>query len=335
MPQQGGRLMFRGIVVNKDGQGYSANLVQLDEDQLPDGDVTVLVEWSTVNYKDALAITGRSPVIRSFPLIPGIDLAGVVTDSDNILWKQGDRVLLNGYGIGDSRFGGLAEKARVKGEWLIAVPERFSTRQTMAIGTAGYTAMLSIMALQKHGLKPEDGDILVTGATGGVGSVAVSMLSKLGYRVIASTGRVSEAEYLKMLGAADIIDRSELSTPGKPLAKERWAGVIDTAGSFTLANACAGTKYRGAVAVCGLAQGMDFPSTVAPFIIRGITLYGIDSVMAPHQLRLEAWKRLALDLDVSKLDVITSEIGLSEVIPVCSTLLEGKVRGRIVVDVAR
>jgi acrylyl-CoA reductase (NADPH) len=327
--------MFRGIVVSKDDQGYSANLVQMDEDRLPEGDVTVQVEWSTVNYKDALAITGRSPVIRNFPMIPGIDLAGVVTKSDSAHWKQGDRVLLNGYGIGDSRWGGLAEKARVKGEWLIAVPERFSTRQAMAIGTAGYTAMLCIMALEKHGLKPEDGDILVTGASGGVGSVAISIFAKLGYRVIASTGRVSERGYLRMLGAADIMDRNELSTPGKPLDKERWAGVIDTAGSFTLANACAGTKHRGAVAACGLAQGMDFPATVAPFIIRGITLYGIDSAMAPHQLRLEAWNRLALDLDVSKLDAITSEIGLSEVIPACTALLEGKVRGRMVVNVTR
>jgi len=327
--------MFRGIVVDRNDRGCSASLMQIDENQLPEGDVTVRVEWSTVNYKDALAITGRSPVIRSFPMIPGIDLAGVVTKSDSAFWKQGDRVLLNGYGIGDSRWGGLAEKARVKGEWLIAVPERFSTRQTMAIGTAGYTATLSIMALEKHGLKPEDGGILVTGANGGVGSVAVSILAKLGYRVIASTGRVSEADHLKALGAAEIMDRSELSAPGKPLGKERWAGVIDTVGSFTLANACAGTKYRGAVVACGLAQGMDFPSTVAPFIIRGITLYGIDSVMAPHQLRLEAWRRLALDLDVSKLEAITSEIGLSEVIPVCTTLLEGKVRGRIVVDVSR
>jgi len=327
--------MFRGIAVNKDDQGYTANLVQMEENQLPEGDVTVKVEWSTVNYKDALAITGRSPVIRSFPMIPGIDLAGVVRESNSPLWQKGDRVLLNGYGIGDSRFGGLAEKARVKGEWLVAVPERFSTRHAMAIGTAGYTAMLSIMALEKHGLKPEDGDILVTGATGGVGSIAISLLARLGYKVTASTGKMSEAEYLKMLGATDIMDRSELSAPGKPLAKERWAGVIDTAGSFTLANACAGTKYRGAVAACGLAQGMDFPSTVAPFIIRGITLYGIDSAMAPHQLRLEAWRRLALDLDVSKLDAITSEIGLSEVMPACGTLLDGKVHGRIVVDVTR
>jgi acrylyl-CoA reductase (NADPH) len=307
----------------------------LEEDQLPDGDVTVQVEWSTVNYKDALAITGRAPVIRIFPMIPGIDLAGIVTESNNAQWRQGDRVLLNGYGIGDSRFGGLAEKARVKGEWLISVPDRFSTRQTMAIGTAGYTAMLSILAIEKHGLKPEDGDILVTGATGGVGSVAVSILARLGFRVIASTGRIAENEYLKMLGAAEVIDRSELSPPGKPLGKERWAGVIDTVGSFTLANACAATKYRGAVASCGLAQGMDFPSTVAPFIIRGITLYGIDSVMAPHQLRLEAWNRLARDLDVAKLEAIASEIGLSEVIPFCSKLLDGKVRGRVVVDVSR
>jgi acrylyl-CoA reductase (NADPH) len=327
--------MFRGIIVDRDDQGYTANLVQMNEDRLPEGDVTVHVEWSTINYKDALAITGRSPVIRSFPMIPGIDLAGVVSDSKSALWKQGDRVLLNGYGIGDSHWGGLAEKARVKGEWLVPVPECFSTRQAMAIGTAGYTAMLCIMSLEKHGLKPEDGDILVTGASGGVGSVAVAVLAGLGYRVIASTGKVSEAEYLKMLGAADIIGRNELSAPGKPLGQERWAGAIDTVGSFTLANACAGTKHRGAVAACGLAQGMDFPSTVAPFIIRGITLYGIESVLAPHQLRLEAWKRLALNLDVSKLDAITAEVGLSEVIPVCSTLLEGKVRGRIVVDVAR
>ena len=327
--------MFRGILVNKEGSGYSAAIMPLDEAQLPAGDVTIKVEWSTLNYKDALAVTGRGPVIRSFPMIPGIDLAGIVTASSNPLWKPGDRVLQNGYGIGESHWGGLAETARVKGEWLLAVPQDFTTRQAMAVGTAGYTAMLCILALEKHGIKPQDGEILVTGANGGVGSVAVSILASLGYRVIASTGRLGEAEHLKMLGAAAIIDRSELSSPGKPLARERWAGVIDTVGSHTLANACASTRYRGAVAACGLAQGMDFPATVAPFIIRGVTLYGIDSVMAPHSLRLEAWQRLAGDLDAAKLAAITAEIGLSEVIETCSGLLEGKVRGRVVVDVSR
>jgi acrylyl-CoA reductase (NADPH) len=327
--------MFRGISVNKDECGYSAKLLQLDESQLPGGDVTLRVEWSSLNYKDALAVTGRSPVIRSFPMIPGIDLAGVVTESRSSLWKSGDRVLANGYGLGESHWGGLAETARVKGEWLLHVPERFTTRQVMAIGTAGYTAMLCILALENHGIKPEDGEILVTGASGGVGSVAITVLSKLGYRIIASTGRSSEAERLKMLGATTIMDRNELSSPGKPLAKERWAGVIDTVGSVTLVNACAGTVHRGAVAACGLAQGMDFPATVAPFIIRGITLYGIESVMAPHELRMEAWKRLDLDLDVQKLESFTSEAGLSDVIPTCSNLLDGKLRGRIVVDVTR
>jgi len=327
--------MFRGIFVNRDDSGYSAQLVQVGEGQLPDGDVTVRVEWSTLNYKDALAITGRSPIIRSFPMIPGIDLSGIVTESTSSRWKPGDRVLLNGYGIGESHWGGLAEIARVKGEWLIPVPENFTTRQSMAIGTAGYTAMLCILALEKHGVRPESGEILVTGANGGVGSVAIAVLSGLGYRIIASTGRPAEAEHLKALGAADIICRNELSAPGKPLARERWAGVIDTVGSHTLANACAATKYRGAVAACGLAQGMDFPATVAPFIMRGLTLYGIDSVMAPYGLRQEAWQRLSADLEVSKLDAITTEISLSEVIPTCSDLLDGKVRGRVVVDVNR
>jgi len=327
--------MFRGILVSNDENGYRAAPASLDEAQLPAGDVTVKVEWSTLNYKDALAVTGRGPVIRSFPMVPGIDLAGVVTESSNPLWKVGDRVLQNGYGIGESHWGGLAETARLKGEWLVTVPAAFTTRQAMAIGTAGYTAMLCVLALEKHGVNPRDDEILVTGANGGVGSVAVSIMARLGYRVIASTGRPGEAEHLKMLGAADIIDRSELSAPGKPLARERWAGVIDTVGSHTLANACASTRYRGAVAACGLAQGMDFPATVAPFIIRGVTLYGIDSVMAPHSLRLEAWQRLAKDLDAVKLAAITTEIGLSEVIPICSDLLEGKVRGRVVVDVTR
>lgn len=327
--------MFRGISVNSDAGGYRAAITVLDEAQLPAGDVTVQVEWSSLNYKDALAVTGRGPVIRSFPMVPGIDLAGVVTASSNPLWKIGDRVVQNGYGIGESHWGGLAETARVKGEWLVAVPTEFTTRQAMAIGTAGYTAMLCILALEKHGVRPQTGEVLVTGANGGVGSVALLLLAGLGYRVIASTGRPGEAEQLTMLGAAGIIDRSELSIPGRPLARERWAGVIDTVGSHTLANACASTQYRGAVAACGLAQGMDFPATVAPFIIRGVTLYGIDSVMAPRALRLEAWQRLAGDLDVEKLEGVTTEKGLSGVIPACSELLDGKLRGRVVVDVSR
>lgn len=327
--------MFRGILACKDKNGCHAATASLDESRLPPGDVTVRVEWSSLNYKDALAVTGKGPVIRSFPMVPGIDLAGVVTASSHPYWKAGDRVLQNGYGIGESHWGGFAETARLQGEWLVAVPADFTTRQAMAIGTAGYTAMLCIIVLEKHGVTPQDGEVLVTGANGGVGSLAVSILAGLGYSVIASTGRPEEADYLKMLGAVGIIDRSELSSPGKPLARERWAGVIDTAGSHTLANACAMTRYRGAVAACGLAQGMDFPATVAPFILRGVTLYGIDSVMAPHWLRLEAWQRLARDIDTEKLAEITTEIGLAEVIPVCTALLEGKVRGRVVVDVRR
>lgn len=325
--------MFKGILITKDDSGYKAQLRDIAEAILPEGDVAVSVEWSTLNYKDALAITGKSPVVRRFPMVPGIDFAGTVTESANPAWKAGDRVMLNGWGVGETHWGGLAGMARVKGEWLLPLPKLLSPRQTMAIGTAGYTAMLCVLALEKHGVTPTDGEILVTGANGGVGSIAIALLAKLGYRVIASTGRSSEAEHLKALGAADIIDRQELSAPGKPLGKERWVGVIDTVGSHTLANACAMTQYRGAVAACGLAGGMDFPATVAPFILRGITLYGIDSVMAPLEVRLEAWDRLCRDLDIAKLDAITREIGLSQVLATAAELLEGKIRGRVVVNI--
>jgi acrylyl-CoA reductase (NADPH) len=327
--------MFRGILITKGDAGYKAELQNIEDSALPDGDVRLQVEWSTLNYKDGLAITGQSPVVRRFPMIPGIDFAGTVLESSNPAWKAGDKVILNGWGVGETHCGGLAQVARIKGEWLVPLPQEFTTRQAMAIGTAGYTAMLCVLALEHHGVKPQDGEVLVTGANGGVGSVAIALLAKLGYRVVASTGRPAESDYLKSLGASLVIDRTELSAPGKPIGKERWAGVIDTVGSNTLANACATTKYRGAVAACGLAGGMDFPASVAPFILRGVTLYGIDSVMAPVHLRLQAWQRLALDLDMSKLEVITREIGLSQVIAVAAELLQGKVRGRVVVDVAR
>lgn len=327
--------MFKGILITKDESAYKAVFQAIDESVLPEGDVTVKVEWSTLNYKDGLAITGKSPVVRRFPLVPGIDFAGTVSESTNPAWKAGDQVILNGWGVGETRCGGLAELARVKGEWLVALPAAFTARQAMAIGTAGYTAMLCVLALEKHGIQPADGEILVTGANGGVGSVAIALLAQQGYSVVASTGRLTETEYLKSLGASAVIDRNELSAPGKPIGKERWAGVIDTVGSHTLVNACATTKYCGAVAACGLAGGMDFPATVAPFILRGIALYGIDSVMAPLGVRQEAWARLARDLDVTKLDVITSEIALSEAIEVAASLLESKVRGRVVVDVSR
>ena len=327
--------MFKGILINKDEAGYRAALQEIDETQLPEGDVTVRVEWSTLNYKDGLAITGKSPVVRRFPMVPGIDFAGTVSASSHPKWQVGDQVILNGWGVGETHWGGLAQVARVRGDWLVPLLKAFSTRQAMAIGTAGYTAMLCVLALERHGIKPADGEILVTGANGGVGSVAIALLAKLGYQVVASTGRAAEEAHLKALGAAAIIDRNELSAPGKPLGKERWAGVVDAVGSYTLANACATTKYRGAVAACGLAQGMDFPSSVAPFILRGVTLYGIDSVMAPLAVRLEAWQRLAQDLDIAKLDEISREIGLNEAIAVGAELLEGKVRGRVVVDVNR
>ena len=324
---------YQALLIEKDGAGYRASIQSLDEDNLPEGDVTVRVDYSTINYKDALAITGKAPVVRKFPLVAGIDFAGTVESSSHAAWRPGDKVVLNGWGVGETHSGGLAQRARVKGDWLVALPTGLSPRQAMAIGTAGYTAMLCVMALQGHGLKPDSGDILVTGANGGVGSVAIALLSKLGYRVIASTGRVNEAEALRALGAAEVMDRAELSAPGKPLAKERWAGAVDAVGSHTLANACAGTKYRGAVAACGLAQGMDFPGSVAPFILRGVTLYGIDSVMAPKALREQAWGRLAQDLDLSKLDRLVHEIPLAGAIAAAADILAGKVRGRLVVNV--
>jgi acrylyl-CoA reductase (NADPH) len=327
--------MFNGILINKDDAGYRTAVQQIDEAQLPEGDVTVRVDWSTLNYKDGLAITGKGPVVRKFPMVPGIDFAGTVIESSHPEWKADDAVVLNGWGVGETHWGGLAQTARVRGDWLVPLPAAFTSRQAMAIGTAGYTAMLCVQALEKHGLKPQDGEILVTGANGGVGSVAIALLARLGYRVVASTGRASEAEHLTALGATEIIDRNELAAPGKPLAKERWAGVVDAVGSHTLANACASTKYRGAVAACGLAQGMDFPSSVAPFILRGVTLYGIDSVMAPQIVRLEAWQRLARDLDIAKLDAITREIALGDAVVAAGELLEGKIRGRLVVDVNR
>ena len=328
-------MTYRALQIDKDDAGYRCALHTLDDSALPEGDVTVAVAYSTINYKDGLAITGKSPVVRKFPLTPGIDLAGTVTDSSHPLFKAGDTVVLNGWGVGESHSGGLAQKARLKGDCLIALPKAFSPRQAMAIGTAGYTAMLCVMALEKHGVSPDQGEVLVTGAGGGVGSVAIALLARLGYRVVASTGRLQEADYLRSLGAAEVIDRAELSAPGKPLAKERWAGVVDTVGSHTLANACASTKYGGTVAACGLAQGMDLPATVAPFILRGVTLAGIDSVMAPRALREAAWARLARDLDMGKLDAMTQEVGLEEAIALGAQILAGLVRGRVVVDVNR
>jgi acrylyl-CoA reductase (NADPH) len=299
-----------------------------------DGDVLVRVGWSTLNYKDALAITGKAPVVRKYPMIPGIDLAGTVEESADPAWRPGDRVVVNGWGIGELHWGGLAQLARVRGEWLVRIPGAFGERQAAAIGTAGYTAALSVLALERHGLAVGD-EVLVTGAAGGVGSVAVALLAKRGYRVLASTGRREESEYLSSLGAAAVIDRAELSGPAKPLGKERWAGAIDTVGSHTLANACACTRTHGAVAACGNAQGMDFPSSVAPFILRGVTLYGIDSNRAPTPLRIQAWERLAADLDLAKLDAIAHEIPLGDAIGAAGDLLAGKVRGRLVVDVNR
>ena len=306
----------------------------MEESQLPaEGDVVIKVAYSTLNYKDGLAITNKSPVVRKWPMVPGIDGAGVVESSSHSDFKVGDSVVLNGWGVGEVHWGCLAQKAKLKGDWLIPLPTGISPRQAMAIGTAGYTAMLSVMALEKHGIKPVDGEILVTGASGGVGSVAVALLAKLGYTVVASTGKTDEADYLKQLGATTVIDRSELGTPGKPLQKERYAGVVDAVGSHTLANACAQVKYGGAVTACGLAQGMDFPTSVAPFILRGITLYGIDSVMASKALRLEAWRRLAQDLDQTKLDAITTEISLSQALEAATRLMAGTVKGRLVVNV--
>jgi acrylyl-CoA reductase (NADPH) len=325
--------MFNAIVIEKDEAGYRASLKAVDEASLPEGEVTVRVEYSTVNYKDGLAITGKSPVVRKFPLNAGIDFAGTVETSADARFKPGDQVVLNGWGVGETHSGGLAQKARVKADWLVPLPAGLTTRQAMAIGTAGYTAMLCVLAIERHGIKPESGDILVTGANGGVGSVAIAVLTKLGYRVVASTGRPEEAEYLRSLGAADVIPRDELSAPGRPLGKERWAGVVDSVGSHTLANACAATRYGGAVAACGLAQGLDFPASVMPFILRGITLYGIDSVMAPQAKRLAAWQRLAQDIDLAKLAAITAEIPLTAALQAGVDILAGHIRGRVVVNV--
>ena len=300
--------MFKAILVNKDDQGYRAELAQVDESSLPEGDVKVKVLYSTLNYKDGLAITGKGPVVRSFPMVPGIDFAGEVLESSSTDFKVGDMVLLNGWGVGEGHWGGLAQQARVKSDWLIPLPKGLTAKQALAIGTAGYTAMLCVMALEKHGTKPGDGEVLVTGAAGGVGSIAIALLSKLGFKVVASTGRMAEAEYLKKLGATEVIDRASLSAPGKPLAKERWAAVVDSVGSHTLANACAQTKSEGAVAACGLAQGMDFPSTVAPFILRGVTLYGINSVTVPRGKRIAAYEQLSKLLDLKILDEISHEI---------------------------
>ncbi|MDU9395287.1 MDR family oxidoreductase [Pseudomonas sp. zfem003] len=327
--------MFKGILIDKDDTGYRATLAELDEAQLPAGEVTVKVDYSTLNYKDGLAITGKGPVVRSFPMVAGIDLAGTVEASDSPVFKAGDKVLLNGWGVGETHWGGLAQKARLKADWLIPLPAGFTPRQAMAIGTAGYTAMLSVLALERNGVTPDKGQVLVTGANGGVGSFAIALLARLGYQVAASTGRPQEADYLKRLGASEIIDRASLAEPGRPLGKERWAGAIDSVGSHTLANVCAGIRYGGAVAACGLAQGMDFPASVAPFILRGVTLAGIDSVMRPKADRIEAWERLARDLDLALLDAITREISLEEALPIARELLDGQVRGRVVVDVNR
>ena len=327
--------MFKAILIEKDDAGYRAGLTDMDDDRLPEGDVTVRVAYSSLNYKDGLAITGKGPVVRSFPMVPGIDLVGTVEASSHAGYQAGDTVVLNGWGVGEVHWGGLAQRARLKGDWLVPLPAVFTPRQAMAIGTAGYTAMLCVLALERHGVTPDKGEILVTGAAGGVGSVAVALLAKLGYKVVASTGRAAEAEYLKALGASEVVDRQLLSAPGKPLARERWAGAVDTVGSHTLANVCAAMKYRGVVAACGLAQGADLPATVMPFILRGVTLAGVDSVYCPRPDRLDAWQRLARDLDPAVLESLTTEIGLGEAVAVATELMAGHVRGRVVVDVNR
>lgn len=329
--------MFKAIYLTKTNDQFSATVRTLDEAELeaatPEADVTIAVEYSTINYKDGLALTDKSPIVRAWPMVPGIDAAGTVVASKHPAWNNGDRVILNGWGAGETHWGGLAQKARFKGDWLVRAPAGISTRQAMGIGTAGYTAMLCCLALADHGVKPGAGDILVTGATGGVGSIAIAILARRGYRVVASTGKLNETEYLKSLGAAAVIDRNELAAPGKPLQKERWAGVIDTVGSHTLANACAQTKAEGVVTACGLAQGMDFPATVAPFILRGVKLIGINSVYCPPTLRQRAWDALAAELDRAKLEGMTREVGLAGCFDVARDILAGKIRGRVVVNV--
>jgi acrylyl-CoA reductase (NADPH) len=324
---------FKAVVVEKTDAGQTVRLTDFDDRDLMGGDVTVAIEYSTLNYKDGLAVTGKSPVVRRFPMIAGIDFAGTVEQSSHPSWKPGDKVLVNGWGLGETHLGAYAERARVKGDWLVRLPASLSAREAMAIGTAGYTAMLCVMALERGGITPERGSIIVTGAAGGVGSVAVALLAKLGYQVIASTGRSSEADYLKRLGAAEVIERKELAGAPRALGKERWAGGIDAVGSTTLANVLSMTRYGGVVAACGLAGGMDLPTTVAPFILRGVSLVGIDSVMCPIALRQEAWRRLETDLDRGKIERMTSEIGLADVIDAAPRILAGEVRGRIVVKI--
>lgn len=323
---------FKAIVIGKSDQGQSVEFTELTDADLMEGDVTVDVEHSTVNYKDGLAVTGKAPIIRKYPLVPGVDFAGTVRSSSNPGFQAGDKVVLNGWSVGESHHGGFAGRARVKGDWLVHLPDVFSTAEAMAIGTAGFTAMLAVLALEEQGVKPDAGEILVTGAAGGLGSIAISLLSKLGFTVVASTGRLSEEAYLKSLGAGALIDRSELSVPPKPLGKMRWAGAVDSVGSVTLANILSQTKYGGAVAACGLAQGSDLPSTVMPFILRGVKLIGIDSVHCPRAKRLEAWQRLARDLDKSRLAAVTSHVKLADVPRVAAEIVSGRVRGRIVVD---
>jgi len=326
---------MKAILLSKEADRFQARVADVGENDLPEGDVTVKVEYSTVNFKDALALTDKSPIVRKWPMVAGIDFAGVVEASAHPSWKPGDRALLNGWGVGESHWGGLAQKARVKGDWLVRVPEGMTTREAMAIGTAGYTAMLCVMALERLGVTRDRGEVLVTGATGGVGSISVAILAQLGYRVVASTGKLAEKAYLESLGAKEIVDRNTLSQPGKPLQKERWAGVVDSVGSHTLVNACAQTMAEGAVAACGLAQGMDFPATVAPFILRGVTLAGVNSVTAPMSRRLEAWRRLATQLDRAKLGSTITDIRLAEALARAPEVIAGKVRGRLVVDVNR
>jgi acrylyl-CoA reductase (NADPH) len=325
--------MFKALQLSKQGEAFSAAVVTLDEALLPAGDVQVRVDYSTLNYKDGLAITNKAPVVRNWPMVAGIDGAGVVLSSTDPQWQPGDRFIHNGWGLGETRWGLLAERASLQGPWLVRLPQALSARQAMAIGTAGYTAMLCVMALQERGLAAGDGQVLVTGATGGVGSMAVALLAGLGYAVVAATGKADEHDYLKALGAAEVIDRASLSAPGKPLQKERWAGVVDAVGSHTLANACAQTRYGGVVAACGLAQGADFPVTVMPFILRGVSLVGIDSVMAPLARRQQAWDRLARDLDPAKLEAMVTEISLDQAIDQAQALMQGRVRGRVVVKI--
>ncbi|MFD1711845.1 oxidoreductase [Ottowia sp. GY511] len=328
--------MFQGLLLTRTDDGaLKATVTELDDAQLPPGDVIVQISHSTLNYKDGLAITGKAPVVRSFPMVPGIDFAGVVQWSDDVRFREGDAVLLNGWGVGETHWGGLAQRARVRADWLVSLPGGFTAAQAMSLGTAGYTAMLCVMALQREGIVPEAGPVLVTGANGGVGTIAIALLAQLGFEVHASTGRPQEADYLRQLGAKEVIDRAALNAPGKPLQKERWAAAIDSVGSHTLANVCASIRYGGVVAACGLAQGMDFPGSVAPFILRGVTLAGVDSVMAPMARRTQAWERLAREISPELLARNTETIGLGDAVATAERLLAGQVRGRVVVDVNR